>query len=190
MVPLINIALRGARSASNQLLGAADKLDLMHAAGADFNRQLNQLCQAIERTMAYELIQVYPQQMIRGFFSGVLNDPEQPDTKHWRINGLDGVEQYVNGLPMYTITMACYEGEQLTHSLVINPATNEEFMAARGKGVQLNNRRLRVSQRSQLAGAQIYGALLTDQPQDSTFAAFQAIQKVLYSQQQPVTINR
>ena len=49
--------------------------------------------------------------------------------------------------------LACSIKGKIEHAVIIHPVTNDEYVASRGKGAQLNGRKIRVSQREQIAGS-------------------------------------
>ncbi|MNY67782.1 Inositol-1-monophosphatase [compost metagenome] len=51
------------------------------------------------------------------------------------------------------MSIACKYRGRLEHAVVLDPVRQEEFTASRGRGAQLNGRRLRVSGRTSLDGA-------------------------------------
>ncbi len=157
MIPIINIGMRAARSASEQVVRSMDRLDFIHTEGKNLNEHLQKLAQFAEGTMAYELEQIHPDQKVIGEFSGTLNDPQKPSNKYWHVNAIDGLEQYAHSLPYFCLTMGCYEDNKLTHSIVIEPISGDEYYASRGRGAYLNERRMRVSKRKQLLSSQIHG---------------------------------
>ena len=157
MIPIINIGMRAARAASEQVIRSMDRLDFIHNEGRDLNEHLQKLAQAAERTMAYELQQIHPDQPVYGAFSGTLNNPEKPSNKHWHINPIDGLEQYAHYLPYFCLSMGCYEDDKLSHAIIIESVSGDEYYASRGRGAYLNERRIRVSKRDQLLNSQIHG---------------------------------
>ncbi len=107
MLPLINIGLRAARIASEQLVRSMDRLDLIHEEGQELDAHLRKQCEGAERTIAYEIHKAHPEQGITGAMAGEMNAPDITPTKTWRISAIDGIDQYVHSLPMLTLTMAC-----------------------------------------------------------------------------------
>ncbi len=51
------------------------------------------------------------------------------------------------------MAIACLRRGRLEHAVILDPIRQEEFVASRGHGAQLNGRRIRVSNRPKLAGA-------------------------------------
>ena len=79
---------------------------------------------------------------------------EGADKSHrWIIDPLDGTTNFLHSLPVFAISVALEREGQLVAGLVYNPASDEMFMAEKGQGAWLNNRRLRVAGRNRLADA-------------------------------------
>lgn len=76
------------------------------------------------------------------------------DAAHrWIVDPLDGTLNFLHSLPVFAISIALERDGKLIAGLVYNPITDEMFVAERGQGAWLNNRRLRVAQRRTLAEA-------------------------------------
>ena len=71
----------------------------------------------------------------------------------WLIDPLDGTTNYLRGLPVYSVSVACRRGAQLLAAAIADPEGGNLFTAAAGKGAFWNGRPLRVSERADLAGA-------------------------------------
>ncbi|MGN6962865.1 inositol monophosphatase family protein, partial [Neisseria sp. P0016.S002] len=68
----------------------------------------------------------------------------------WIIDPLDGTTNFLHGHPQYAISMALLHKGVLQEALVYAPERNDVYMASRGKGALLNDRRIRVSNRIEL----------------------------------------
>ena len=71
----------------------------------------------------------------------------------WIVDPLDGTTNFLRGIPHFAVSIACKYRGRLEHAVVLDPVRQEEFTASRGRGAQLNGRRLRVSGRTSLDGA-------------------------------------
>jgi myo-inositol-1(or 4)-monophosphatase len=71
----------------------------------------------------------------------------------WVIDPLDGTTNFIRGIPHYGVSIACLYRGKVEHAVIIDPVRREEFTASRGRGAQLNGRRIRVSKLSGLEGA-------------------------------------
>lgn len=85
--------------------------------------------------------------------SGRVEGTDQSHT--WIIDPLDGTTNFLHGIPVFAISVALEREGQLVAGLVYNPADDDMFVAERGQGAWLNNRRLRVAQRRELADSLI-----------------------------------
>jgi myo-inositol-1(or 4)-monophosphatase len=81
----------------------------------------------------------------RGVVEG--SDPEH----RWIIDPLDGTTNFLHGIPQFAISVALERAGTLVAGVVYNPANDEMFVAERGKGAFLNDRRIRVSGRRDLS---------------------------------------
>ncbi len=73
----------------------------------------------------------------------------------WVVDPLDGTTNFLHGIPHFAISIGLERDCELVAGLIYNPATNETFTAERGKGAFLNDRRIRVAARSELADSVI-----------------------------------
>ena len=78
------------------------------------------------------------------------------DTEHrWIVDPLDGTTNFLHGLPHFCISIALERAGEIVAGVVFDPIMDELFWAEKGIGTYLNDRRLRVSSRRQLANALI-----------------------------------
>lgn len=76
---------------------------------------------------------------------------EGTDPQHrWVIDPLDGTTNFLHGLPMFSVSIALERQGQYVAGVVYNPAMDELYTAERGGGAFLNDRRLRVANRTRL----------------------------------------
>lgn len=68
----------------------------------------------------------------------------------WIVDPLDGTTNFLHGLPHWAISIALEQHGEITCGLVFDPLRNELFTAERGNGAYLNERRIRVSRRSDM----------------------------------------
>lgn len=71
----------------------------------------------------------------------------------WIIDPLDGTTNFVRGLPLYAVAIACRVEGVLTVGVVHEPEGDNLFWSSRGQGSWWNGRRMAVSARSGLGGA-------------------------------------
>jgi myo-inositol-1(or 4)-monophosphatase len=79
---------------------------------------------------------------------------EGTDPDHrWHIDPLDGTTNFLHGLPHFAISVGLERAGQIVAGVVYDPVKDEMFIAEKGKGAFLNNRRIRVAARSEMADA-------------------------------------
>ena len=79
---------------------------------------------------------------------------EGADKSHvWHVDPLDGTSNFLHGVPHFCISVGLEREGQIVAGVIYDPAKDEMFVAERGKGAYLNNRRCRVSARRDMADA-------------------------------------
>jgi myo-inositol-1(or 4)-monophosphatase len=68
----------------------------------------------------------------------------------WYVDPLDGTLNYSHGLPIFCVSIAFSNKQQLSLAVVYDPISNEMFTAAHGKGAQLNSETIKVSSADEL----------------------------------------
>ena len=87
---------------------------------------------------------------------GVIEGSDKSHT--WHVDPLDGTSNFLHGVPHFAISVGLEREGTIVAGVVFDPVKDELFVAERGKGAYLNNRRLRVSARQDMADALIaYG---------------------------------
>ncbi len=151
MEPMINIALRAARKAGENIVRASDNLERVEVRAKGVNNFVSEVDIAAEREIIYHLQKAYPGHAMLGEETGLTGDPDAE--YRWLIDPLDGTTNFVRGIPHYAVSIACLHKGRLEHAVIVDPVRREEFTASRGRGAQLNGRRMRVSGLSSLDGA-------------------------------------
>jgi myo-inositol-1(or 4)-monophosphatase len=79
---------------------------------------------------------------------------EGTDKSHvWHVDPLDGTTNFLHGLPQFCISVGLEREGQVVAGVIYDPIKDELYVAERGKGAYLNNRRLRVAARQDMADA-------------------------------------
>jgi myo-inositol-1(or 4)-monophosphatase len=152
MQPMLNIAFKAAREASKLILNKYDRLDTVKVLEKDNNDFVTEVDQAAEQIIIETLKESYPDHSFLGEESGELEgDPNQ----QWIIDPIDGTTNFIHGFPHFCISIAFKLNGKIEHGLIYDPIRQELFSASRGKGAQLNDKRIRVSQCKTLSNALI-----------------------------------
>ena len=79
---------------------------------------------------------------------------EGTDKSHrWHVDPLDGTTNFLHGVPHFSISVGLEREGQIVAGVIYDPVKDEMFLAEKGKGAYLNNRRLRVSARRDMGDA-------------------------------------
>ncbi|MBM3489810.1 MAG: inositol monophosphatase [Alphaproteobacteria bacterium] len=73
--------------------------------------------------------------------------------RRWLVQPLDGAQNFLHGLPHFSLAIAVERAGELIAGIVYQPITQELFWAESGIGAFVNDRRLRVSGRGELGEA-------------------------------------
>jgi myo-inositol-1(or 4)-monophosphatase len=73
-----------------------------------------------------------------------------PSEYKWIIDPIDGTVNFANKIPICCVSIAVEHNEEVVMGAVYNPFINEFFFAEKGSGATLNDRRIRVSTKSEV----------------------------------------
>ena len=153
MQPMLNIALRAARSAGELIFRSIERLDALNVSEKDAKDYVSEVDRAAEQVIIAALRKAYPNHGILGEESGLQAGSGEGADYLWIIDPLDGTTNFLRGVPHFAVSIACKYRGRLEHAVVLDPVRQEEFTASRGQGAALNGRRIRVSNRKSLEGA-------------------------------------
>jgi myo-inositol-1(or 4)-monophosphatase len=71
----------------------------------------------------------------------------------WLIDPLDGTTNFLQGLPVYAVSIACRKGDELLAAVIEDPEGENLFTATRGGGAFWNGQRMSAAKRESLKGA-------------------------------------
>lgn len=139
--PLLNIAIQAARSAGNIIVRALDRLDKIQISEKKPNDYVTDIDQNAEREIISIIRKANPNHGILGEESGEIDGNDYT----WIIDPLDGTRNFIHGFPQFAVSIAVRYKSRIEHGVTYDPIRQELFTASRGKGAQLNDRRIRVS---------------------------------------------
>lgn len=149
--PALNVMTSAARKAGRKLIrdfGEVENLQISMKGPADFVTIADQ---RTEKILVEELTKARPGYGFLVEESGVI---EGPDKSHrFIIDPLDGTTNFLHGIPHFAISIGLEREGQLVSAVVFNPITDEMYMAEKGHGAYLNDKRLRVAARKHLKDA-------------------------------------
>jgi myo-inositol-1(or 4)-monophosphatase len=148
MHPMLNIAIRAARTAGNIVAkGFENQTDMQIEAKGD-NNYVTSVDKEAERAIIYKIKQSYPEHSFVGEEGGVV---EGDNDFKWIIDPLDGTTNFIKGIPHFAVSIALMHKGRLDQSVIFDPIRGELFTASRGAGAQLNGFRLRASKAKELS---------------------------------------
>ena len=150
MNPQVTIAVRAARAAGNIITRSMDRIDRLTISSKGTNDFVTEIDHRAEQAIIEVLRQAYPDHGILAEESGLQNDTSE---SQWIIDPLDGTTNFLHGYPQFSVSIALRHKNRLEVGVVYDPVTQELFTAARGEGAQLNEKRIRTSNRKGLDGA-------------------------------------
>lgn len=151
MQPMLNIAVRAARSAGDLILRSSDNIGHLKIDQKGKNDFASEVDRAAEREIINIIRTAYPDHAILAEESG----EHQGNDFVWVIDPLDGTTNFLHGFPQYAVSIALKYKGRLEVAAIYDPLRDELFTAKRGGGAMLNNRRLRVTNQTSMKGALI-----------------------------------
>ncbi len=71
----------------------------------------------------------------------------------WVIDPIDGTKEFIEGVPQFAVSIAFVENGKPKAAVILNPAENQMYKAAAGRGAFLNDQPMRVTSRESVDGA-------------------------------------
>ena len=153
---LMNVMVGAVRKAGRGLardFGEVENLQVSVKGPANF---VSAADHRAEETLYAELAKARPGY---GFLMEERGEIAGADQSHrWIVDPLDGTTNFLHGIPLFAISIGLEREGQLIAGVIYNPASDELFMAEKGKGCFLmgrgpNDRRMRVAARKTLGDA-------------------------------------
>jgi len=148
---LLNVMIKAAYRAGRSLkrdLGEVENLQVSLKGPRNFVTAADRRAEEIVRA---ELAKARPDYGFLGEEGG--DRPGADRTHRWIVDPLDGTTNFLHGIPHFAVSIALERNGAIVAGLTYNPANDELFVAERGKGAFLNDRRIRVAARARLAEA-------------------------------------
>ena len=146
---LLNVMIAAARKTARTLkrdFGEVENLQVSLKGPANFVTAADRRA---EETLYEDLSKARPNYGFLGEEGGMR---EGADKSHrWIVDPLDGTTNFLHGIPQFAISVGLEREGVIVAGLVYNPANDELYVAEKGKGAFLNDRRIRVAGRKNLA---------------------------------------
>ncbi len=141
MHPLINIGVSAARSAGNYIMRHLDRVPQLTVERKGRNDFVTQVDRNAEAEIIKIIHKAYPAHAILGEEGGQIGDNEVV----WIVDPLDGTTNFLHGFPHFAVSIGIQVKGRLEHGVIYAPCTQDLYIASRGAGATLNNRKIRVS---------------------------------------------
>ncbi|TWA93681.1 inositol monophosphatase family protein [Bradyrhizobium stylosanthis] len=144
----INVMVKAARRAGRSLkrdLGEIEHLQVSLKGPANF---VSLADKRAEEILYQDLAKARPGYGFIGEEGGMREGTDKSHT--WIVDPLDGTTNFLHGIPQFAISIGLAREGVVIAGVIYNPANDELYIAERGKGVFLNDQRLRVAGRRQL----------------------------------------
>lgn len=146
---MLNVAIKAARAAGAIINRAALDVEAVRISQKQVNDFVTEVDHASEAAIIETLLTAYPDHGILAEESG--SQHGNPNADHiWIIDPLDGTTNFIHGFPIYCVSIALQVRGRIEQAVVYDPTRNDLFTATRGRGAFVNDRRIRVSKRTQL----------------------------------------
>jgi len=147
--PALNVMIAAARKAGRPLIrdfNELENLQISMKGPADFVTSADR---RTEKILIEELSKARPGYGFLGEEGGAIEGADK--THRFIIDPIDGTSNFMHGIPHFAISIGLEREGQLVSGVVYNPATDDLFTAEKGHGAYLNNKRLRVAARKDMA---------------------------------------
>jgi len=141
MHPMLNMAVKAARSAGQIIMRHLDQLERLTVEIKVRKDYVSEVDRMAENEIIRILHAAYPNHGILAEETGA----HAGDDFVWIIDPLDGTTNFLHGFPHFGVSIALKHRDRLEQAVVFDAPRNELFTATRGSGAQLNDRRIRVS---------------------------------------------
>ena len=146
---MLNVAIKAARAAGAIINRAALDVESVRISQKQVNDFVTEVDHASEQAIIDTLLGAYPDHAIWAEESGKTQGQQGSDFV-WIIDPLDGTTNFIHGFPVYCVSIALAVKGKIEQAVVYDPTRNDLFTATRGRGAFMNERRIRVSKRTDL----------------------------------------
>jgi myo-inositol-1(or 4)-monophosphatase len=147
MEPFVNVAVQAARLAGDFIRRQQDQAPFLEVIQNDNHGESTVVDVQAESLIIQAIRKKFPKHNILSEEQGSIH---QDSDVTWIIDPLDGTRNFIHGIGHFAVTIAVEVKNQIEHAVILDPIRHECFTASRGRGAQINNRRIRVSNKAQL----------------------------------------
>ncbi len=149
MHPMLNIGIRAAHAAGDHIVRYVDRIEGLTIDSKGLNDFVSEVDKQAEGIIIDHIRKAYPAHGILAEESGA----HPGDEYQWVIDPLDGTTNFLHGFPQFAVSIALLHKGVPDQAVIYDPLRQELFVASKGAGAQLNNRKIRVSKQKELKGS-------------------------------------
>ncbi|SEN04482.1 inositol monophosphatase family protein [Halomonas caseinilytica] len=154
MHPMVQFALRASRSAGEQFLRIRERIENAHEEH-NLDKLLEDTARNAETLIQRQLARGYPQHGVVGRYTPHREGEREGRDVLWRIEPFHGYSNLTVAAPGFALSLVCLVKGRPEHAVVICPFSDDEYLMSRGRGAQLNGKRIRVPKHHTIDGARV-----------------------------------
>ena len=144
---LLNINLLAARKGAAELEFAVKKVHSLDSSKGTPDGYIKAIEKRVEELVFDEVMKFQNEDNFLSIHKGHV---ENNSNVTWVLKPIDGVENFINGYPHFSISLCSMIDREIITAVVIDPIRREEFSASLGGGADLNNNKIRASKQNGL----------------------------------------
>lgn len=143
------VAVEAARAAGEVALGHFHDLPSLTVEQKGEQDLVSEADRQTEDTIRRIVKAAFPEDAFVGEESGA--ESIDPDQGAWVVDPIDGTQPFLLGLPTWCVSIAYVHGDTVQIGVILNPATDDLYVARRGAGATWNDRPMHVRPATSLA---------------------------------------
>ena len=146
--PILNIMIKACEKASKVIIrdfGEVENLQVKKKGPKDFVTKTDK---RVEKILIEELERSKKNYSFITEETGIINNLDK--NNFWIIDPIDGTTNFLHGIPHFAMSIALKNKNEIISGLIFDPIKNEMFYAEKNAGSFFNNRRVRVSKKTEL----------------------------------------
>ncbi len=143
---LKSVLMQAVQAGASEMLRFRD-LDFKISNKEGINNLVTEVDHASEKAIIEVIKQNYPDHNILTEESGEIY---QDSEYKWIIDPIDGTVNFANGIPLCCVSIGVEHNGKMILGAVLNPFMNELFVAEKGKGATLNDKKIEVSKKDKV----------------------------------------
>ena len=144
---LLNINLLAARKGAAELEFAVKKVHSLDSSKGTPDGYIKAIEKRVEELVFDEVMKFQNEDNFLSIHKGHV---ENNSNVTWVLKPIDGIENFINGYPHFSISLCSMIDREIITAVVIDPIRREEFSASLGGGADLNNNKIRASKQNTL----------------------------------------